>query len=64
MCKYKPQLAKTETPHIVAFLNGTNCSFVDFTIILEMWTQYFYSCLAMGNSLSVTQKLHDFRHIN
>ena len=35
MCKYKPQLAKTGTPYIVAFLNGTNCSFVDFTIILE-----------------------------
>ena len=31
--------------------------------ILKIWTLYFYSCAALGNSLSVARKVHDFRYI-
>ena len=57
MCKYKHSLRKIETSYIVAFLNGTNCRFVDYKSGI-----YFYSCPALGNSLSVPQKVHDFRY--
>ena len=63
MCKYKHSLTKIETSCIVALLNGTNCRFVDYVQILKMWTLYFHSCPAVGNSrsFSVTQKVHDFQ---
>ena len=35
MCKYKHSLTKIETSYIVAFLNGTNCRFIQ---ILKIWT--------------------------
>ena len=56
MCKYKHSLTKIETPHIVTFSNGTNCRFVDRQI-LKIWNIYFYSCPALGNSLSVAQNV-------
>ena len=60
MCKYKHLLTKIETSDIAALLNGTNCQFVR-PQTRKLWTPYFYSCPSMGNSLSVTQKVHDFR---
>ena len=30
MCKYKHSLMKIETSYMAAFLNGTNCRFVDY----------------------------------
>ena len=30
--------------------------------MLKMWALYFYSCPALGNSLSVPQNVHDFRY--
>ena len=62
MCKYRHSLTKVETSYILSFLNGTNCRFVDYTEILKIWALYFYSCPALGNSLSVAQKVHDFRY--
>ena len=59
MCKYKHSLTKIETSYMVAVLNGTNCRFRRLQI-LKIWTLYFYSCPALGNSLSVPQKVHDF----
>ena len=59
MCKYKHSLTKTSS--IVALLNGTNGGFVDY----KYWKcgqLYFYSCPAMGNSLSVTKKVNDFQY--
>ena len=56
MCKYKHSLTKIETSYTVALLDGTKCRFVDHKSpqILKMWTLYFYSCPAIGNSLSMT----------
>ena len=45
-----------------------SCSFVRYLLpigrlqILKNWTLYFYSRPALGNSLSVAQKIHDFQH--
>ena len=46
--------------------NLHSCSFEWYKLpicrlqILKMWTLYFYSCPAVGSSLSGTQKVHDF----
>ena len=61
MCKYKHSLTKIETSYIVAFLNGTNMPICRLQI-LKIWTLYFYSCSALGNSLSVARKVNDFRY--
>ena len=56
MYKYKHSLTNIEASYIVVLLNGTTYRFVDYI--------YFYSCPAIGNSLSVTQNVHDFRYRN
>ena len=48
MCKYKHLLTKIETSYIVAFLNGTNCQFVDYNLdtvllFLSSFGQFFVS---------------------
>ena len=52
MCKYKHSLTKIEIPYIVAFLNGTNCRFVDYKylksghhtfILVQLW-ELLYQC--------------------
>ena len=60
MCKYKLSLTKIETSHMVALLNGTILQ-ICILQLLKMWTLYFYSCPVVGNSLSVTQKIHHFQ---
>ena len=54
MHKHKHSQTKIEISYIVAFLNDTNCRVVDGLQILKIWT--------LGNSLSVTQKVHDSRY--
>ena len=61
MCRYKHSMTKIETSYVVALLNGKKLPICRLQI-LKMLTLYFYSCLVMGNSLSVTQKVHDFRY--
>ena len=40
--------------------NGTNCRFVDYKYRKCGHYIYFHSCPDIGNSLSVSQKVHDF----
>ena len=61
MCKYKPSLTKTETSYMFALLKGSNCRFVDYKK-QKMWTLYFYSCPAIDNSLSVSQRFMIFKY--
>ena len=51
MYKYKSSLTKIEAFYINDLLNGINRRFVDL-----------YSCPAIGNYMSVTQKVHDVRY--
>ena len=62
MYKYKPLLTKIEISHIVALLYCTITLPICRLQILKVWTLYCYSFPAIGNSLSVTQKVHDFRY--
>ena len=51
---------KIETSCIVAFLNGTNCQFVDYKY--QRSGHYtFILVQLLGNSLSMAQKVHEGR---
>ena len=56
--QYKHSLAKIETPCIVVLSNGTDCRFVDYKYYCKCGN-YIFSCPGGGNSLSVTQKVHN-----
>ena len=59
MCKYKHSLTKIETSYIVAFFERYELPICRVQI-LKIWTMYFYSCPAFGNSLSVAERFMIF----
>ena len=51
-----------KTSYIVAFFNGTNRRFVFVFVDYKYWKSGHYTFILVGNSLSVAQKVHDFRY--
>ena len=59
MCKYKPSLTKIETFYIVS-LRIVLTANLQTTDIENVDSINFYSCPAIDNFFSVTQKANDF----